>query len=99
MNVSHRCLWIVASILLILLFMYIYVYPHRTKDEPYEYDDVWYHNGVSTCVCYGEDPNEICPKSDCYCVGGDVYGSKDAQLKAVREAIQNGGEHSACPLL
>jgi hypothetical protein len=63
------------------------------------WDDVWHYQGMSTCVCYGEDPNEICPKNECYCGGGDVMGSKDLQMLAVKEAIKNGGEHPKCPLL
>ena len=112
---SMKILWLASLLLLVLTFAYIYWYPHRSRvrddvtkemsslswDETSSLtrDDVWHYQGMSTCVCYGEDPNEICPKNECYCGGGDVMGSKDLQMLAVKEAIKNGGEHPKCPLL
>lgn len=63
-------------------------------------DNVWYYQGISTCVGYG-DWNEMCPKNETYCAGkeGDTFGDAKRQAYALRFAISKGGEHPDCPLV
>lgn len=67
-------------------------------------DNVWYYDGHSTCIGYG-DASEECPRYECWCAGdrGDggrcTYGTIKQQAAALRKAIANGGQHSECPLI
>jgi hypothetical protein len=60
-------------------------------------DDTWYYNGLSTCVAYSNNPNTKCKKSDYYCPGKNIVGTPQQQVEAVRDAINNNGEHILCP--
>jgi hypothetical protein len=62
-------------------------------------EDVWYHDGKSTCVAYG-DWDEKCPRHSEFCAGANFkIGTATEQAKAVADAISAGGRHPKCPLL
>src|SRR5947207_2319773 len=51
-------------------------------------DDMWFYDGISTCVCYGD-------YSKGKCIGKDV----NSQIQAVVQAVtHDGGEHRLCPM-
>lgn len=62
-------------------------------------DSMWYYKLKSTCVAYGGDFSEKCRRYESYCAGGDKYGDEDLQALAVKEALDNDGEHPMCPLV
>lgn len=62
-------------------------------------DSMWYHQSRSTCVAYGGDFSKKCHRHENYCAGGDRYGDAEAQSQAVKESLDNGGEHPMCPLI
>lgn len=97
---KDRTLFLAALGLLIGLLIYLsipkqiyHVTPHVSHD-----DEVWYLNGESTCVCYGEEGNK-CDYTRCVCAGGKDYGSPLQQLRLVEEAKKDGGELKECPLI
>ena len=59
---------------------------------------VWYHNGNSTCVAYG-DWNENCSLNEYFCPGGSKIGNATLQSRAIKQAIAHNGVHPMCPLL
>jgi hypothetical protein len=61
-------------------------------------DNVWYYQGVSTCVGYGDWENK-CDTSLSVCSGGDTYGKPLQQAISIKKSIDKGGEHDLCPLL
>lgn len=61
-------------------------------------DNVWYYQGVSVCVGYGDEKEE-CPKHETVCSGGDTFGNVSQQTVSVVLAIQKGGKHPECPLI
>ena len=62
-------------------------------------NSIWYYKRKSTCVAYSEDDLGKCDKSEHYCSGDHTYGSRDLQVKNIKKAIDNGGEHPKCPLI
>ena len=62
-------------------------------------DSMWYYEGYPTCVAYGGDFSRKCLPHEHYCSGGSVYGTPDQQASAIKDALQNGGEHPQCPLI
>ena len=62
-------------------------------------DNMWYYKGVSTCVAHSGDFSGLCHRYENYCSGGDRYGDDISQAKAVKEALEDGGEHPMCPLI
>ena len=62
-------------------------------------DSMWYHKMISTCVAYGGDFSAKCHRHENYCAGGDRYGDAEVQAQAVKEALDNNGEHPMCPLI
>ena len=61
-------------------------------------DEMWYYQGVSTCINYG-DWDDTCPKHEGVCAGGDTYGNAMQQAAEIRLALQKGGVHPGCPLI
>lgn len=62
-------------------------------------DSMWYYKMRSTCVAYNGDFSGKCYRHENYCAGGDVYGDEESQALAVKEALNNNGEHPMCPLI
>lgn len=60
--------------------------------------DMWYYNKISTCVGYGDWEDE-CPRHEAFCAGGKTMGDRNSQIKAILEALKNGGQHPKCPLI
>ena len=63
-------------------------------------DSMWYYKLASTCVGYG-DKSSKCKKYESFCGGKNqnTYGNEYEQALAVKEAIENNGEHPLCPLI
>ncbi|MDB4769421.1 hypothetical protein OAG24_00500 [bacterium] len=67
-------------------------------------DSMWYYRGYSTCVLFKDYKNPIvsweCPEYEGYCSGlKGSYGSLEQQARAIKDSINNGGEHPHCPLI
>lgn len=72
----------------------------KEKIEDIEHDDsVWYYKNRPTCVAYSGSFFEKCLPYEHYCPGGNTFGIPEKQIKALQEAIDNGGEHVDCPLI
>lgn len=70
-----------------------------SKDITHD-ESVWYYQNNNTCVFYSENRNDLCPRHSRYCSSGkSTAGSAEEQVKAIKEAINNGGEHPQCPLI
>lgn len=115
METSHTYLWLSAILLFSFFIWYVFVHDHkegvgdsqwaekfrRVQIDPNDMahdDNTWYHNRESTCVAYG-DPKEECSRHENYCAGGRSIGHIDAQVNAIKEALQNKGTHPECPLI
>lgn len=63
-------------------------------------ESVWYFKDRNTCVFYSEYEETKCPSHSRYCSGNlEKAGNPNFQIKALRDAINNGGEHPLCPLI
>lgn len=69
----------------------------NSKDISHD-EGVWYYRNFPTCVGYG-DWNDECPKYESYCAGGKSFGDPKTQVKAIKQALENGGTHPECPLI
>lgn len=106
---SHFYLFVIAIIFLLFFIWYAFLYEHKnnmnnkfltlpdmknlTHDE-----SVWYVDGKSTCVGYG-NKEENCPKHESYCCGDTTFGDMKSQIFAVEHAIRNKGIHPDCPII
>jgi len=61
-------------------------------------ESVWYYKRRSTCVGYGDWKDE-CPKHESYCAGERIFGDANAQVDAIKKALERGGVHPECPLV
>ena len=52
-----------------------------------------------TCVAYSSNFKDKCSPYEHYCAGDETYGDPIQQAKAVKKAVENGGEHVLCPLI
>jgi len=62
-------------------------------------DSTWYYKRLSTCVGYGGEWEQECPRHENYCSGGKTFGDAKNQVKAIVEALKNRGTHPGCPLI
>lgn len=112
---AYGYVFVLALVLFLCFIVYIYFSDHQKglKDDSWikefqkvgldpediSHDDsVWYFQKQPTCVAYSAK-NAICPRHESYCARGKTYGSILDQVKAVKEAAENGGEHPQCPLI
>jgi len=74
-------------------------YNINPKDITHD-ESVWYYKNKNTCVFYSEWKDTECPRHSRYCSGKlNSAGNAELQVRAIREAINNKGEHPKCPLI
>lgn len=63
------------------------------------WNNVWYYDGVSTCVGHSSLRTKSCKSSVVVCRGqGNTFGFGISQIRGVRDAVaENDGRHANCP--
>nr|QBK86300.1 MAG: hypothetical protein LCMAC102_00950 [Marseillevirus LCMAC102] len=80
------------------IFQHIGMTPTQISELSHD-DTTWYYQKISTCVAYNENFSGRCQKHESFCAGGEFFGDVLTQAKAVKLAIDKGGEHPSCPLI